>query len=153
MSIEVDVQYVCERNECPADADMQHWAQAAAEGCQDGTEMVIRIVDEAEAAALNREYRHKTGATNVLSFPFKPVAEVDVQHLGDLVICAPVVEREAHEQDKPVRAHWAHMVVHGVLHLRGYDHLSPDEASVMESREQEILASLGFPDPYDVSGK
>jgi probable rRNA maturation factor len=108
-------------------------------------ELVVRIVDEAESAALNERYAHKKGATNVLAFPGgEPTA------LGDLVICAAVVAREAAEQGKARKSHWAHMVIHGCLHLRGYDHMNAADASVMEARERELLAELGIADPYAV---
>lgn len=105
-------------------------------------ELTIRIVDEAESRALNHRYRGKDKPTNVLSFH----GEADV--LGDLVICAPVVAREAVEQDKTARAHWAHMVVHGCLHLQGYDHEAALDAARMEARETRILKTLGFDNPY-----
>jgi len=130
----------------PAPATLRRWASAALEGADSG-EITIRIVDEAESADLNGRFRGKPRATNVLSFPYGD--GVSVEHaLGDLVICAPVVAREALEQGKDARAHWAHMVVHGVLHLRGFDHEDDAPAEHMETREREILAALGFPDPY-----
>lgn len=112
----------------------------------------IRIVDEEESASLNSTYRQKDYATNVLSFaceiPTIILADLDEIPVGDLAICAPVVEREATEQNKPTQAHWAHMVVHGLLHLHGYDHIQDLDAEKMETFEREILAELGFPDPY-----
>lgn len=112
----------------------------------------IRIVDELESAQLNRQYRHKDYATNVLSFapdlPTNILDSLDEIPLGDLAICAPVVEREASEQNKSSQAHWAHMVVHGVLHLQGFDHEAEDEAEAMEALESAILARLGFANPY-----
>ena len=110
--------------------------------------MTVRIVDEAESHALNLNYRGKDRPTNVLSFPFECPDEVELPLLGDLVICRQVVEREAQEQDKPLMAHWAHMVVHGSLHLLGYDHIEDDEAEEMESLETQIMTELGFADPY-----
>jgi len=110
--------------------------------------VVIRIVDHDESRQLNRDYRGKDRPTNVLSFPFEAPAGVPEEHLGDLVICAPVVATEAAEQHKPLMAHWAHMVVHGILHLQGFDHQNSDEAEEMESLERKILADLGYPDPY-----
>jgi probable rRNA maturation factor len=107
-------------------------------------------VDEEESRSLNRDYRGKDRPTNVLSFPSSAPAFVGTDLLGDLVICVPVVRREAVEQGKGERAHWAHMVVHGVLHLLGHDHQNSAERLVMERLEKEILASLGFPDPYEV---
>jgi probable rRNA maturation factor len=130
----------------PAPATLRAWALAALEGATPG-EITIRVVDEAESAELNGKFRRKPHPTNVLSFPYEaeaPTAPV----LGDLVICAEVVAREAGEQGKDPRAHWAHMVVHGVLHLLGHDHQEEAQAQVMESKEREILARLGFPDPY-----
>jgi probable rRNA maturation factor len=106
-------------------------------------EVTLRIVGPAESRALNRRYRKKDKPTNVLSFPYD-----DPGLLGDIVICAAVVNREAREQGKRREAHWAHMVVHGVLHLLGFDHIRPADAKVMERRERAILARLSFPDPY-----
>lgn len=143
----VTVQRVCESQDQPADADLIGWAQAA--GPQG--DITIRIVDEAESATLNQRYRARTGATNVLSFPAanNELPEELRTELGDLVICAAVVRHEAAEQGKPPDAHWAHMVVHGVLHLRGYDHESPAEAERMEALEIEILRELGYSTPYE----
>ena len=113
--------------------------------------MVIRVVDEQESRQLNSRYRGKDRPTNVLSFPFQVPAGVDSDHLGDLVICAELVEREAREQQKKAMDHWAHMVVHGVLHLRGLDHQTEEQAGEMEDLEKEILAGLGIEDPYRAS--
>ena len=130
----------------PAPSSLRAWAMAALEGATPG-EITIRVVAEEESAALNGKFRHKPYATNVLSFPYEAEAPSE-QVLGDLVICAPVVAREAVEQNKEPHAHWAHMVVHGVLHLLGHDHIQEDEAERMEAKERQILARLGFPDPY-----
>lgn len=131
----------------PCEADFQRWAEAALP--ENGEfEMTIRLVDEAESRELNSEYRGKDSATNVLSFPFEVPDGIELPLLGDLVICRQVVEREAEEQQKPLLHHWAHMVVHGVLHLRGYDHIKDDEAEEMEALETQILATLSIPDPY-----
>lgn len=133
----------------PAAAALRGWAQAAL-GELEG-ELTLRIVDEAESANLNGRFRGKPYPTNVLSFAYdaEPLAGAGARELlGDVVICAPVVAREAAEQGKPPRAHWAHMVVHGVLHLLGHDHLQDADAQAMEARERELLASLGFDDPY-----
>lgn len=112
-------------------------------------EITVRIVGEDEGRQLNRDYRHKDYATNVLSFPADvPDELLDIPLLGDLVICVPVVEREAREQGKTLEAHWAHLVIHGCLHLLGYDHLEDEEAEEMEALERELLAELGHPDPY-----
>jgi probable rRNA maturation factor len=128
----------------------QSWADAAANACGcNNKELTIRIADEIEVSELNSRYRHKTGATNVLSFPFEDPPGVVTDILGDLVICAPVVQREADEQDKIVEAHWAHMLIHGVLHLCGYDHIDTDQAIEMEALETGIITGLGYPPPYD----
>jgi probable rRNA maturation factor len=147
MSIEVEVQQVAAAG--PSQQDISRWVAAVlqAEG-RDDAELTVRIVDEQESAELNEQYRHKSGATNVLSFPFECPPEVELNLLGDLVICAPVVQREAREQHKQEQAHWAHMVVHGTLHLLGYDHLHQDEAEAMERREISIMEVLGFDNPY-----
>lgn len=144
----VDVQYACEGPDLPAPEELVAWAQAALADRAEGAELTVRIVDEAEGARLNRTYRGRNGPTNVLSFPFERPAGVPCALLGDVVVCAPVVAREALEQGKALRAHWAHMVVHGILHLLGYDHEREEEALIMESLEAAILARLGFPDPY-----
>ena len=110
--------------------------------------MTVRIVDEAESNELNLTYRGKDKPTNVLSFPFEAPPGLELPLLGDLVICRQVVEREAQEQGKPLMAHWAHMVVHGSLHLLGYDHIEDEEAEEMEALERDIMQELGFADPY-----
>lgn len=147
MSVTVDVQRVV--NSGPAEDEITGWVTAVlqAEHRADG-ELTVRIVDEQESAELNEQYRHKAGPTNVLSFPFECPPEVELNLLGDLVICAPVVQREARQQQKEERAHWAHMVVHGTLHLLGYDHLQQDEAEDMENREIRIMEDLGYSNPY-----
>ncbi|MGD8407843.1 MAG: rRNA maturation RNase YbeY [Thiohalophilus sp.] len=147
MSIEVEVQQIAASG--PSQQDISRWVEAVlqAEG-RDDAELTVRIVDEQESAELNEQYRHKNGPTNVLSFPFECPPEVELNLLGDMVICAPVVQREAREQHKQEQAHWAHMVVHGTLHLLGYDHLHQDEAEAMERREISIMEVLGFDNPY-----
>jgi probable rRNA maturation factor len=132
----------------PGEAEFHRWAAAALKGRREPAELSIRIVDEAESAGLNSQYRGKPGPTNVLSFPAQLPAGVPVPLLGDLVICAPVVVQEAREQGKPAEAHWAHLVVHGCLHLQGFDHETEAEAAEMESLERALLAGLGYPDPY-----
>ncbi len=148
MSVTLDVQYEVEAG--PDEDDIRRWIEAvlAAEAETAEVELTVRIVDEAEMAELNARYRHKTGPTNILSFPFEAPPGVELNLLGDLVIAAPVVQREAREQGKTETAHWAHMVVHGTLHLLGYDHLKPAEAEDMEAREINILHELGFSNPY-----
>ena len=145
----IDLQIACEQESgLPTAEQIEQWATAAVQPQSDEVEMTVRIVDEAESHALNLNYRGKDRPTNVLSFPFECPDEVELPLLGDLVICRQVVEREAQEQDKPVMAHWAHMVVHGSLHLLAYDHIEDDEAEEMESLETQIMTGLGFADPY-----
>ena len=148
-SILVDLQIATENIEgLPTEDQIVQWATAAVQPEGDEVEMTVRIVDEAESHELNLTYRGKDRSTNVLSFPFECPDEVELPLLGDLVICRQVVEREAAEQEKPLMAHWAHMVVHGSLHLLGYDHIEDDEAEEMESLETQIMQGLGFDDPY-----
>ncbi|HHF6578170.1 TPA: rRNA maturation RNase YbeY [Haemophilus influenzae] len=148
-SILVDLQIATENIEgLPAEEQIVQWATAAVQPEDNEVEMTVRIVDEAESHELNLTYRGKDRPTNVLSFPFECPDEVELPLLGDLVICRQVVEREASEQEKPLMAHWAHMVVHGSLHLLGYDHIEDDEAEEMESLETQIMQGLGFDDPY-----
>ncbi len=152
MTLEVDVQVACDEDDLPDPAELRAWARAAVGNLREDAELTIRIVGEAESARLNSSYRNKDGATNVLSFPFDPPAGVDILLLGDIVICAPVVRREANEQSKSVSSHWAHMVVHGALHLLGFDHEQECEAQEMEAMETRILAVLGFDNPYESRG-
>lgn len=147
----LEVQYACTSADVPDETLLRSWALAALGEDQQPVELVIRIVDAAESRALNRRYRGKDKPTNVLSFPFEAPPGVELDHLGDLVICAAVVAREALEQHKPLNHHWAHMVVHGILHLRGYDHQDEPQASAMEALEKQILKGLGIADPYIIS--
>lgn len=148
-SILVDLQIATENIEgLPTEEQIVQWATGAVQPEGNEVEMTVRIVDEAESHELNLTYRGKDCPTNVLSFPFECPDEVELPLLGDLVICRQVVEREAAEQEKPLMAHWAHMVVHGSLHLLGYDHIEDDEAEEMESLETQIMQGLGFDDPY-----
>ncbi|HHW77910.1 MAG TPA: rRNA maturation RNase YbeY [Xanthomonadaceae bacterium] len=149
MTLELDLQIALDMPGLPTEADFRHWAAAALVGADysKNAELTIRVVNEAESTALNETYRHKQGPTNVLSFPFEAPPEVETPLLGDIVICAPVVLREAVSQGKTLAAHWAHLVAHGVLHLLGYDH-DEAQAEAMESLEIRILAGLGYPDPY-----
>jgi probable rRNA maturation factor len=147
----VTVQNASSGGTVPAAAELKRWARRAlAEGVRG--EVTVRVVDAEEGAELNSRYRGKQGPTNVLSFAAEAPAEAagELLPVGDVVICAEVVEREAREQGKQPAAHWAHMVVHGVLHLQGYDHEKIHDASIMEARERELLAGLGFPDPYSI---
>ncbi len=145
----LDLQLACEQPQgLPAEADFTHWLQGVLPRFCEQAELTIRLVDEGESHQLNLTYRGMDKPTNVLSFPFEAPPGIELPLLGDLVICRQVVEREASEQDKNLDAHWAHMVVHGCLHLLGYDHIEDDEAEEMESLETEIMQQMGFPDPY-----
>ncbi|OGI50849.1 MAG: rRNA maturation RNase YbeY [Candidatus Muproteobacteria bacterium RIFCSPHIGHO2_12_FULL_60_33] len=149
MKLQLSVQYGAARAGLPATSTIRRWARAALHGLRhQRIALGVRIVEAAESAFLNHRFRHQRGPTNVLSFPFEAPSGTRSELLGDLVICAPVVRREAREQQKPLRAHWAHMVVHGILHLRGYDHLNRRDATAMEKKEIRILKELGFANPY-----
>ena len=148
LDLDVSVSYGLPRKGLPSAVSFRRWAEAAAQGRIRRGDLAIRVVDTKEGRALNRHYRGKDYATNVLSFPVDLPEGVDLPMLGDLVICAPVVAREAKEQGKPLAAHYAHLTVHGVLHLLGLDHDDEREAEAMELLEREILAGLGIPDPY-----
>ena len=134
----------------PEERQLHDWIAATllGQGHPGDDEITVRVVDEAEMSSLNQTYRGKPGPTNVLSFPSELPPELDLPLLGDIVICAPVVRREAVQQGKRESAHWAHMTVHGTLHLLGYDHVADGEAARMEALETTILAGLGYPCPY-----
>nr|VFK61084.1 MAG: probable rRNA maturation factor [Candidatus Kentron sp. TUN]VFK70138.1 MAG: probable rRNA maturation factor [Candidatus Kentron sp. TUN] len=162
--VTVDVQYASMQESLPMYENIRTWIEATltltANTCHisrksrhnndySDVELTVRIVDEDEGIGLNRRYRGRETATNVLSFPCNVSTILNLNLLGDIVICAPVVEREASMQyERPYNAHWAHMVIHGTLHLLGYDHQSAIEARYMESMETVVLTELGFPDPY-----
>lgn len=147
MEINLDVQR--EVDALPKDQQLLKWIKETLQFEEHGdTELTVRFVDEKESAELNEQYRHKTGSTNILSFPFEMPDEVELNLLGDLVICTEVVKKQAKEQQKDEIAHWAHMLVHGTLHLLGYDHLTQEDANIMEAKETTILSQLGYPDPY-----
>lgn len=148
MKLRLHVDYAS-RRPAPDRRTLARWAQAALAGLRrQAVAIGVRIVNEGESAALNARYRGKPGSTNVLSFPFEAPPGVRTEVIGDVVICAPVVAREARVQGKSPQAHWAHMLVHGIMHLRGYDHQTRHEAVLMERREAAILRRLGYPDPY-----
>ena len=145
--IDLDIQRVVDHPGIPGDDELRSWTEAALAG--QGAVMVnVRIVDEAEGWALNKQWRQRDSATNVLSFPADAPPVNGVRVLGDVVLCAPVVQREAVEQGKEVAHHWAHLLIHGLLHLLGYDHIDGAKAEIMEAREVELLAALGISDPY-----
>jgi len=152
--LRVDIENVS-GEKIPKNAAFKLWIGAAIDGHRhkagerrDKAELSVRITDATEIKMLNQQYRGKDYATNVLSFPADLPPELKLPHLGDIVICAEVVEREAREQSKPSEAHWAHMVVHGTLHLLGYDHIDDAEADIMEALEIDILQTLNFANPY-----
>ena len=149
--MQVAVQIACEDECVPASEEIQLWADAAAQDSQG--ELTVRIVGEPEGRDLNERYRRAHGATNVLSFPFESPPGVSLDLIGDVVICAPVVKREAAQRSVAARAHFAHMVVHGVLHLFGHDHQHDDEARRMQGCETQLMTLLGFDDPYNPSGE
>lgn len=148
----VDVQYAVDFDEAllPDEASLMRWLQPAIDAHPDETrcELTVRYVDEAESRELNHTYRGKDASTNVLSFPFEAPPGLDIPLLGDLIISPHVVAREAEAQGKRLEEHFAHMTLHGYLHLLGYDHIDDDEAEVMEAMERRLLASLGIEDPY-----
>jgi probable rRNA maturation factor len=152
--LDVAVGYAMPRAGLPAAVSFRKWVAAALAGRIREADLAVRVVDDAEGRALNRHYRGRDYATNVLSFPaeldegIKLPKGVRMPLLGDLVLCAPVIAREAGEQGKPLSAHYAHLTVHGTLHLLGWDHGDDVEAQAMEALEREILAGLGIPDPY-----
>jgi probable rRNA maturation factor len=148
--LDVAVGYAAPRKGVPASASFRRWIEAALKGAKrrKATEVSVRIVDTEEGQALNLQYRGRDYATNVLSFPVELPPGVDLPLIGDLVICAPVVAREAAEQGKKPADHWAHLTIHGTLHLLGYDHIDEAEAETMEALETKVLAGLGIADPY-----
>jgi probable rRNA maturation factor len=149
MTLTVDVQHASTSPGLPDTERIERWARAAAAAAGGGdAEVSVRLVDDGEGAALNATFRGRDGPTNVLSFPFDAPQATDPPLLGDVVICAPVVVREAAQQGKAVEAHYAHMVVHGVLHLLGHAHEHDADAERMEALERRVLAALGYPDPY-----
>lgn len=145
----IDIQRIFESPNQPSDTQLELWVNTILTNIDDDFELTIRIVDEMESAQLNETYRHKKGATNILSFPFEVPEGMELNLLGDLVVCAPVLEREAQEQNKSLHNHWAHIVIHGTLHLLGYDHIEDEEAQEMEAKEIELLQTLSIPNPYE----
>jgi len=144
----LDIQRIYQIEGLPTDGQFNEWVDAALSDENQGCEIVIRIVDVNESSALNQQYRQKPGSTNILSFPFDPPENIDLNLLGDLVICAPIVEKEAQQQSKTICDHWAHITIHGVLHLQGFDHIEEREAEAMEEQEITILHSLNLNNPY-----
>ena len=147
-SITIDLQNESNSSSIPDIQLIKHWVCSSLSADYSVLEQTIRIVDESESQQLNKSYRAQDKPTNVLSFPSDESTYLDYVHLGDLVICAPIVEQESLQQKKPLVAHWAHMVVHGMLHLQGFDHIDDEDAQKMEALEIEILAGLGHTNPY-----
>lgn len=149
-AVHLDRQQASSADSLPTAEALERWVSAVLSQHPDEqrNELTVRFVDEAESQDLNSTYRGKPSPTNVLSFPFEGPPEVVLPLLGDLVICAPVVQREAQQQAKTLQDHYAHMVIHGTLHLMGYDHVEEDEAEIMEALECAILAGLGIASPY-----
>lgn len=146
--LKLTLQNIAKQPQTPTKQQFSQWVQAAALIKNFETlEITIRLVSPQESAALNEQYRHKTGPTNVLSFTY-PTIGVEASLLGDLVICADLVKAEAQAAHKPMLSHWAHLTVHGILHLQGYDHIEPNDAEEMEQLEIRILQALGFSNPY-----
>jgi probable rRNA maturation factor len=149
-----EIQHESQFSPLPSDQSINTWVNAALKGrVSEDTEVCVRLVDKQEIQALNLAYRHKDKPTNVLSFPISLPEELDLPLLGDIVICAPIVFEEAQTQGKPYEDHFAHMLVHGCLHLLGYDHISNEEAEIMEPLEVSILASIEIPNPYQTRDK
>ena len=146
--IDLDLQIACEFDDLPTEEQFSLWANTALNNLKPDAEMTIRISDVQESQQLNLEYRGKDKPTNVLSFEFEAPPEIDLPLIGDLVICAEIGKKESIEQEKTFHHHFAHMVVHGCLHLLGFDHIDKDEANEMESLEKQILTDLGIDDPY-----
>jgi len=147
---DLDIQIVSESVGIPSPENIRHWCELALGTEKAEASLAIRIVDENEIQTLNNQFRGKDKATNVLSFPADLPPELELPELGDIVICAGVVAREAEEQHKTLESHWAHMVIHGTLHLQGYDHIDDNDAEIMEQKEIDILTVLNFANPYNM---
>ncbi|MEE9451729.1 MAG: rRNA maturation RNase YbeY [Gammaproteobacteria bacterium] len=147
----IDLQIASKHSAIPNHKQFQQWANEALSHHDDDCEVCIRIVNKAESQKLNARYRHIDKATNILSFPyeFPEVVQLEKPLLGDLVICAPIIAQEAQVQQKPIEAHWAHMTLHGILHLLGFDHQNEAQANIMEHQEIRLLQKLNFANPYE----
>lgn len=154
MNIEIDLQIAVDDSDCPTQAQFETWAEVVlaqpelVELLPQTPQLSLRLVDAEEGAALNQQWRAKTGATNVLSFPFEPMAGMDLGLLGDIVLCVPVVKQEALQQHKTLISHFAHLLIHGMLHLLGFDHIDKQDAVQMETLEIKIMTTLGYNNPY-----
>ena len=145
----LDIQIISQSKLLPDQEQFQYWVDAVLKDPSQDAEVVIRIVDETEMIQFNEQYRGKKGSTNILSFPFEVPEGIDSCLLGDMLVCAPVVEKEAQQQHKQLDHHWAHIVVHGVLHLLGYDHVDDQDAEEMEALEIKILKTINIKNPYE----
>jgi probable rRNA maturation factor len=150
MDERLEIQHAFDSGRVPEDGSFSSWVSYVLDHFNQNGSVVIRLVDTVESRSLNKQYRDKDYATNVLSFPFEAPEFVEQDHLGDLVICVSVVNREAQQQNKITDAHWAHMVTHGLLHLLGYDHEEHAQAEVMESKEIDLLKQMGIDNPYEI---
>ena len=144
----LELQVATEFADYPAEMQFQSWMDTVLSDTAQNSEIVIRLVDKAESAELNQQYRHKSGPTNILSFPFEAPEDIVMELLGDLVICAPLIAEEAIQQNKQPLHHWAHITIHGILHLLGYDHIQDQEAEEMEALEIKFLQKLNIANPY-----
>jgi len=144
----LDIQIATEFSEIPSEQQFQRWMDTVLTEPSQNSEIVIRLVDKAESAELNQQYRHKSGPTNILSFPFEAPEVIESDLLGDLVICAPLIAEEAQQQHKKPEHHWAHITIHGILHLLGYDHIEEVDAEEMEALEIRFLNMLKIANPY-----
>ncbi|MEE9338773.1 MAG: rRNA maturation RNase YbeY [Methylococcaceae bacterium] len=145
----VEIQSVSQSGQLPSQEQFQYWIDAVLSNSTQDSEIVIRIIDESEMIQFNEQYRGKKGATNILSFPFDVPDGIASNLLGDLLVCAPIVEKEAQAQQKKIEHHWAHLIVHGLLHLLGYDHIENEEAEKMEALEIKILKKIKIKNPYE----
>lgn len=148
MTIELELQIASDAKTLPHPSQFKEWTSSVLSERFEEAELTIRIVDEAEMSDLNKQYRNKKGPTNVLSFPQENHPDVEITLLGDIIICAPIVEKEAIDNDKELLSHWAHMVIHGIYHLLGYDHQNDEDAKEMEELEIQTMLELGFKSPY-----
>jgi len=146
--VKINLQIITQEKNIPSESLFKSWVKAALQGKKQKMEVTIRLVDEPEITELNKKYRHKKSPTNVLAFSFQAPPGIKIPILGDIVICAPVANKEAIEQKKSSQAHWAHLTIHGVLHLLGYKHSTQKDTQKMEALEIRILKKLGFPNPY-----
>ena len=148
MGIDITVQFIAAEPSAPPENKLVQWARSALDGNIKEAEITLRITDEDEIQSLNDKWRHIDEPTNVLSFPLNDAGGPPSILLGDIVICAPIIKQEAAAQNKSLPAHWAHMIIHGILHLMSYDHVKDKDAKIMEEKEISILKTLGFPNPY-----